>query len=140
MNTFNEIMRKLLFLPEQASTFATKVDNLHYFVDTVTMISSLFVGLVAMWFFFKYRERKPNASTPIVTASHRFELAVIVVPLIFFFAWVWIGFKDYIWYTTPPKNTTDVYVTGKKWMWHFAYPDGPSSNATLTVPEGRPIR
>jgi cytochrome c oxidase subunit II len=25
-------------------------------------------------------------------------------------------------------------------MWHFAYPDGPNSNATLTVPAGRPVR
>ena len=126
----NDFMRKLLFLPEQASTFATKVDFLHYFVVTVTMVSSLGVGLIATYFFFRYRETKPFASTPIVEPSHKFEAMVIAVPLIFFFAWVWIGFKDYIWYVTPPKNTTDIYVTGKKWMWHFAYPDGPNANAT----------
>ena len=38
---FNELLRKLLFLPEQASTFAGRVDRLHYFVVIVTMISSL---------------------------------------------------------------------------------------------------
>jgi cytochrome c oxidase subunit 2 len=140
MRGLEDLMRRILFLPEQASTFATKVDRLHYFVVTVTMATSLLVGLVTVWLFFRYRERKLGASTPIVTASHRFELAVISVPLVFFFIWVWIGFKDYIWYTTPPKNTTDVYVTGKKWMWHFAHPDGPNSNATLTIPEGRPVR
>ncbi len=136
----NELMRQLLFLPEQASTFAVKVDKLHYFVVTVTMVASVLTGLIATWFFFRFRERRPNASTPIVSASHRFELAVISVPLIFFFLWVWVGFKDYIWYVTPPKNTTDIYVTGKKWMWHFAYPDGPNSNASVTVPANRPVR
>lgn len=136
----DNLMRELLFLPEQASTFSTRVDHLHYFVIIVTMLSSTLVGLLAMSFFFKYRETKRDASTPIVTPSHRFEMMIISVPLIFFLAWVFIGFKDYLWYTTPPKNATDVYVTGKKWMWHFAYPDGPNANAVLTVPTGRPVR
>jgi cytochrome c oxidase subunit 2 len=136
----NDLMRALLFLPEQASTFATRVDRLHYFVVSVTMLSSAFVGLLAIYFFFKYRETKVGVSTPIVTPSHRFEAMVIGVPLVFFLAWVWIGFKDYLWYTSPPKNSTDVYVTGKKWMWHFAYADGPNGNAVLTVPAHRPIR
>jgi len=136
----NELMRVALFLPEQASTLAYKIDYLHYFVVTVTMLSSALVGLLAVFFFFKYRETKPAASTAIVTPSGRFEALIITVPLIFFLAWVWIGFKDYIWYTQTPKNAMDVYVTGKKWMWHFAYPDGPNGNAVLTVPANRPVR
>jgi cytochrome c oxidase subunit II len=140
LQILNNLMREMLFLPAQASTFATKVDYLHYFVVTVTMLSSVFVGLLAVYFFFKYRETKRDASTPIVTPSGRFEAVIISVPLIFFLAWVWIGFKDYLWYTTTPKNAMDVYVTGKKWMWHFAYPEGPNGNAVLTVPANRPVR
>jgi cytochrome c oxidase subunit 2 len=136
----NNLMRALLFLPDQASTFARKVDYLHYFVVSVTMLSSALVGLAAIYFFFRYRETKVRASTPIVVPSLRFEAMIITVPLIFFLAWVWIGFKDYIWYTNPPKDATDVYVTAKKWMWHFAYAEGPNGNAVLTVPAGRPIR
>jgi cytochrome c oxidase subunit 2 len=136
----NELMQRLLFLPEQASTFAVRVDRLHYFVVTVTMLSSTFVGLAAMYFFFRYRETKRMASTPVVSPSGRFEAVIIGVPLVFFLAWVWIGFKDYLWYTSPPRNATDVYVTAKKWMWHFAYPEGPNGNAVLTVPAHRPMR
>jgi cytochrome c oxidase subunit 2 len=136
----NELMRQMLFLPEQASTFAKKVDFLHYFVIVVTMVSSALVGLLAVAFFFKYRETKRLASTPIVTPSGKFEVVIISVPLIFFLAWVVIGFKDYLWYTSTPKGATDVYVTAKKWMWHFAYPDGPNGNAVLTVPANRPVR
>jgi len=83
----NELMRNLLWLPPQASTFAPKVDNLHYFVITVTMIASVATGLLAFGFFFKYRERKPEASTPIINPSVRFELGVIGVPLFFFLLW-----------------------------------------------------
>jgi cytochrome c oxidase subunit II len=139
-NMLNDLMRQMLFLPEQASTMSTKIDFLHYFVIIVTMVASTLVGLLAVSFFFKYRETKVGASTPIVNPSGRFEVVIISVPLIFFLAWCWIGFKDYLWYTTTPKNAMDVYVTGKKWMWHFAYPEGPNGNAVLTVPANRPVR
>jgi cytochrome c oxidase subunit 2 len=103
-------------------------------------VSSLAVGLGAVYFMFRFRERKQAASTPVVNPSGRFEAVVIAIPLFFFLAWGFIGFKDYIWYVQPPKDSMDIYVTGKKWMWHFAYPDGPNANATLTVPARRPVR
>ena len=62
----NEIMRRLLWLPDQASTFAPKIDQLHYFVITVTMAASLLTGFLAFYFFFKYRARRENQSTPLV--------------------------------------------------------------------------
>jgi cytochrome c oxidase subunit 2 len=136
----NDIMRAILWLPDQASTFARKVDELHYFIFLVTMASSLGVGLLAFGFFFKYRQKSVRQSTPIVEPSVRFELTVIAVPLIFFLAWFVQGFHDFVWYTTPPKDTTDVYVMGKKWMWKFAYPDGPNAVGTLHVPANRPVR
>jgi len=137
----NELMRRLLFLPEQASTFARSVDNLHFFVITVTMIASVATGLLAFGFFFKFRERVPGASTPIVNPSVRFELGVIGVPLFFFLVWFVQGYKDYVWYTTPPGNTTDIYVMAKKWMWKFAYSGGgPNAIGTLHVPANRPVR
>jgi cytochrome c oxidase subunit 2 len=136
----NDLMRRLLFLPEQASTFATEVDHLHYFVIIVTMLVSVAVGLLAFAFFFKYRERRPFQSTPMVVPSIRFEVVVIGVPLFFFLLWFVQGYKDYIWYTSPPSNAMDVYVMGKKWMWKFSYPDGPNAIGTIHVPANRPVR
>jgi cytochrome c oxidase subunit 2 len=136
----NELMRRMLFLPEQASTFAKPVDYLHYFVITVTMLVSVAVGLVAFAFFFKYRQRRVGQSTPMVIPSIKFEIVVIGVPLFFFLLWFVQGYKDYIWYTTPPQNAMDVYVMGKKWMWKFAYPDGPNAIGTIHVPANRPVR
>ena len=83
----NELMRRLLVLPEQASTFAIRIDRLHYFVFIVTMVSSVGVGLAAVYFFFRYRERRKNASTPKVVPSVRFETIVIAIPLVFFLVW-----------------------------------------------------
>ena len=123
------------------STFAVPVDRLHFFVITVTMIASTITGLMAFFFFFKYRERRPKQSTPVVVPSMRFEFVVIGVPLFFFLLWFVQGFNNYVWYTTPPKNATDVYVMAKKWMWKFSYGgDGPNAIGTLHVPANRPVR
>ena len=136
----NDVMRRLLWLPDQASTFAPKVDNLHYFVITVTMIASVLTGVLAFYFFFKYRARRQNQSTPLVLPSVKFEIAVIGVPLFFFLLWFVQGFKDYIWYTTPPRNTMDVYVMGKKWMWKFAYAGGGPNAGCDSGQDGRRLR
>jgi len=136
----SDIMRSILWLPEQASTFAKRVDNLHFFMFIVTMGSSIVLGLAAFVFCFQFRQRRARQSTAIVEPSVRFELTVITLPMIFFLAWFVQGFRDFVWFTTPPQNTTDVYVMGKKWMWKFAYPDGPNAIGTLHVPADRPVR
>ncbi|RPH67294.1 MAG: cytochrome c oxidase subunit II [Myxococcaceae bacterium] len=136
----NEIMRRLLFLPEQASTFAHDVDNLHYFVITVTMVSSLAVGLTAIAFFWKYRRRHENQATPFVAPTALFEVLAISVPLFFFLVWFAIGFRDFVKLSSPPPEAMDVYVQGKQWMWKFAYPEGPNSIGVLHVPANRPVR
>jgi len=140
MTWADDLMRRLLWLPDARSTFAVPVDRLHFFVITVTMIASTITGLLAFIFFFKYRERRPKQSTPVVVPSVKFELVVIGVPLFFFLLWFVQGFKDYVWYTTPPANAQDVYVMAKKWMWKFSYGgDGPNAIGTLHVPANRPV-
>ena len=53
----NELLRRLLFLPDQASTFAIEVDQLHYFVILTTFVMSTAVGMTAIFFFIRYRRR-----------------------------------------------------------------------------------
>ncbi len=131
---------KILFLPERASTFAEKVDTLHYVVVATTMLSSLVVGLAAVFMFFRYRRRIPNQATEYVVPNLPTEFLFVSVPLVFFLAWFAIGFRDFVWYTTPPKDTLDVYVMGKQWMWKFSYPDGPNGVNVLHVPAHRKVR
>jgi cytochrome c oxidase subunit 2 len=136
----NELMRKLLFLPEQGSAWAVEVDHLHYFVITITMISATLVGLVSLLLFVRYRRRSETATTPHIEPKAIHEVLFIGVPLAFFLLWFAIGFPLFVQLQTPPKNAMDVYVQGKKWMWKFAYPGGPNGADVLRVPAGRPIR
>ena len=130
----------MLFLPVQASTFAKDVDRLHYFVILTTIFMSTAVGMCALFFFVRYRRRSETQTTPYVTPNALVEAIFISVPLSLFLLWFAIGYRQYVRQSTPPANTLDVYVMAKKWMWKFAYPDGPNAINVLRIPADRPIR
>jgi cytochrome c oxidase subunit II len=136
----NELMRRVLFLPEQASEYARGVDRLHFFVILTTMVAATGVFGTALYFFVRYRRRSDTDVTPHVTPRPIHEILFIGGPLTLFLVWFAIGFPQYVSLQTPPKDAMDVYVQGKKWMWKFAYPGGPSAVDTLRVPAGRPVR
>jgi cytochrome c oxidase subunit 2 len=136
----NELMRRLLFLPEQGTEYAVQVDHLHFLVITVTMISAAGVALVALAFFIRYRRRSDTQTTPHVEPKAIHEVLFIAVPLAFFLLCFAIGFPLFVKLQSPPKDAIDVYVQGKKWMWKFAYPGGPNGADILRVPAGRPVR
>jgi cytochrome c oxidase subunit 2 len=136
----NELLRRLLFLPPQASQMAEDIDALHYFVILVTMFASLLVGVVAWTFIVRYRRRTHRDVTTRVESSLAFEVPMIGGVLALFLLWWVIGFRQFVHIATPPPNTLDIYVVAKQWMWKFAYAEGPSAVERLTVPAGRPVR
>lgn len=145
----NEWMRQLLFLPEQASTIAPEIDALHYFVIGTTMVGATAVAVVTLYFLVKYRERaarggfEPPDPRPHHTAGGMpvaLELGIFGGLLALFVLWWVIGFRQYVKIADPPDDSLPIYVTGKQWMWSFAYPNGTGSNGTLYVPVGRPVK
>jgi cytochrome c oxidase subunit 2 len=136
----NEILRRMLWLPEQASEHARQVDGLHYFVIITTLVGAFGVFATAIWFFVRYRRQTDQDVTPAVHPRAIHEILFIGVPLALFLVWFAIGFPQYVRLTLPPPDAQDVFVMGKKWMWKFAYPGGPNSVDTLRVPANRPVR
>ncbi len=136
----NELYRRLLFLPEQGTASARSVDHLHYFIITVTMVSATLIGLAALALFVRYKRRSESQTTPHIEPRAIHEVIFIGTPLVFFLVFFFIGFPQYVTLQTPPKDSMDVYVEAKKWMWKFAYPGGPNSLDLLRVPAGRPVR
>lgn len=135
----NEYLRRLLFLPERASTMAWPVDRLHYVVIISTFLLSAGVGLTALGLFVRYRRSKGRPPEQ-VEPPWWFEALIIVAPLSVFLLWFAIGFNDFVRMNTPPKDAMDIYVMAKQWMWKFAYPGGPNAVNVLHVPSGRPVR
>jgi cytochrome c oxidase subunit 2 len=70
----------------------------------------------------------------------RLEVAWMVIPLILalgMFAW---GAVVYVDFRTAPKDTLDIYVIGKQWMWKLEQPNGLREINELHVPVGRNVR
>lgn len=136
----NDLLRRMLFLPDQASEHARQVDSLHYFVILTTMVAAAGVFIVAIYFFVRYRRRSDFDKTPHIEPKALHEVLFVAVPLALFLLWFAIGFPQYVNLSLPPKNAMDVYVVGKQWMWKFTYPGGPNSVDELRVPVNRPVR
>lgn len=127
-------------MPEAASTLAPSIDSLFYFVTWTSAI--LFSGVVAamVYFAFRYRRRQA-AEVPVpIKESKLLELTWTVIPTILVlivFTW---GFKTYIKIGVAPPEAYEIRVTGKKWLWEFAYPNGTTSVGELHVPVDRPVK
>ena len=137
----NEWLRKILALPEQASTVAADVDRLHYFVIGVTMLGAFLVALFAFIFILRYRQRgDQGGGQRHFEMGLKLEIALIGALVVLFFWWWWIGIRQYMRIQVPPPNATEIYVVAKQWMFKFSYPEGNSSVHSLYVPTGRPVR
>ena len=134
----NELFRRMLELPDQASTVAPGVDTLHYVVITTAMLGAIGVAAAIAYMLIRFRASRParpHKQVPVVL-----EAGAIGGLLVMFFVFWVIGFRQYVRIETPPEGALDVYVVAKQWMWTFAYPDGNATTDDLYVPVGRPIR
>jgi cytochrome c oxidase subunit 2 len=136
----NDLLRALLDLPPQASTYAADVDMLHYFVITATMLGATVVFALALVYLVRYRRRAAGETTPRVTTSGPTEAGIIGGIFLLFIVFWGVGAAQYDRLMTPPPDAMPVYVTAKQWMWKFAYPDGRSTLDVLTVPAHRPVK
>lgn len=136
----NDLLRGLLNLPPQASSYARAIDTLHYFVISATMLGATFVFLLALYFVLRYRRRDLHELTRRHVTPVLQEAFIIGSILALFLVFWVVGAVQYDHVMTPPPDAMVVYVTGKQWMWKFAYADGRSSMDVLTVPERKPVK
>lgn len=135
----NEFMRRILYLPEQESTIAARVDEIHYFEFVSMGILAVLVATIGIYFAIRYRSRRPGAATPRIEAPLSVEIAGAAgLLLLFLFSWL-VAFRQFVYATDVPEHALDVYVTGQQWVWKFAYPRGRSSAGVLFVPARQPI-
>ncbi|MGE5181576.1 MAG: cytochrome c oxidase subunit II, partial [Acidobacteriota bacterium] len=146
MNTW---LRRILGLPEQASTVARHIDYLHYSVILTSILGAAAIGTLALYYSWRYRANggkgAPQPPDPSLLhtrggSSLVVELGIIGGLLSLFILWWVIGFIEYIRMAEPPPDAMTIYVVGKQWMWSFAYPNGGGSIGTLYAPEGRPVK
>jgi cytochrome c oxidase subunit 2 len=126
--------------PLTASTIASRVDALYFFLLAITAFFSLLIAGLIVFYAVKYRRRSPEAVGVRIHGGLMLEVAWTVIPfLITMVIFVW-GASVYFAMASPPAETLNVYVVGKQWMWKFQHLDGQREINQLHVPVGRNVK
>ncbi len=126
--------------PEQASSFAWQVDLLYFYLIAVSVVFSIPIIIAIFFFGIKYREREKYGEGAPIHGSIALETAWSIIPFIvsmtIFLGGAIVYYNQY----TPPKDSMEIYVVGKQWMWKFQHGSGQREINELHVPVGRKIK
>jgi cytochrome c oxidase subunit II len=126
--------------PEAASTMATRVDSLYFFLVAVTVFFSLLIAGLIVTYAVKFKRKTPDSIGARIHGGLVLEITWTVIPLIITMViFVW-GARVFFAMATPPAETLNIYVVGKQWMWKFQHLDGQREINQLHVPVGRPVK
>jgi cytochrome c oxidase subunit 2 len=134
------MIRNLALLPEQASTAASQVDALFFFLLGVSGFFSLLIASLVVSFAIRYRRRSEDDLPRPIHGSLRLELTWTLIPFAISMAIFFWGASLYLEMSRPPDDAIEVFVVGKQWMWKLQHMEGRREINELHVPLGRPVR
>lgn len=129
-----------LLLPPAKSTLAEQTDTLFWFVHLSSLVLTIGLIAVIIYFVYKYRRKSDDEVTPLITHNNALEVTWSVIPLIMVlivFGW---GYQVFVNQTVVPDDAYEVNVTAQAWSWQFQYENGARSTNELHVPADRPIK
>jgi cytochrome c oxidase subunit 2 len=125
--------------PARASAGAANVDALYIFLVALSVFMCLAIFTLILVFAVKYR-RRPGVEAEQIEGSTALEITWSVIPfVIFLFIFAW-GAVIYFRERTPPRDSTEVYVVAKQWMWKLQHEEGQREINELHVPADRDIK
>jgi cytochrome c oxidase subunit II len=134
------VQSPLPFFPEQASNFAGNVDALFFFILITSVFFSVLITLLIIFAAMRYKRKAPGEVGDAGHGNTALEIGWTLIPLVLalgMFAW---GAAIYTNYRTAPKDTLDIYVIGKQWMWKLQQPNGRKEINELHIPVNRNIK
>jgi cytochrome c oxidase subunit 2 len=126
--------------PERASTMASRVDALYFFLVGIAVFFSLLIAGLIIYYAVRYRRRAPNEIGEAMHGMIALEIGWTVIPLLITMViFVW-GASVFFAMARPPDESLNIYGVGKQWMWKFQHLDGQREINELHVPLGRPVK
>ncbi len=126
--------------PERASTMASRVDALYFFLVAIAAFFSVLIAGLIVYYFIRYRRRSDEEVGQDAHGGLVLEITWTVIPLIIVMViFVW-GASVFFAMSRPPDETINVYVVGKQWMWKFQHLDGQREINELHVPLNRAVK
>jgi cytochrome c oxidase subunit 2 len=126
--------------PERASTIAGEVDALYFFLVGLSVVMSVLIATLVVSFAVKFHRRHADEVGAQVHGGLMLELAWTFVPFIITMVIFFWGAKVYFLMANPPRETLNIYVVGKQWMWKVQHTTGQREINQLHVPIGRPVK
>lgn len=118
---------------------AGNVDALFIFLLILCGMMTLLIFVALAYFAARYRHRKGVAAEQI-EGSTPLELTWTLIPFgVFMVIFAW-GAVVYFQQRTPPRDSTEVYVVAKQWMWKLEHAEGQREINSLHVPVGRNVK
>ncbi|MEP7249549.1 MAG: cytochrome c oxidase subunit II [Spartobacteria bacterium] len=132
-------MDRFRLFPPEASTGASQVDWLYFGLTIMMLFFCIVVFLPIIYFCVRYRRgSKADRSNP-SSGNNLLESGWTLFPLVVslgFFAW---GAIVYYQIERPPRDTLEVQVVAKQWMWKLQHAEGKKEINELHIPLGRAI-
>jgi cytochrome c oxidase subunit II len=125
--------------PDRASTLAGNVDALYIFLLIVSGMMTLLIFVAIIYFAARYRARQ-GVPAEQIEGSIPLELTWSIIPFFVFMAIFLWGAVVYFKGRTPPRDSTEVYVVAKQWMWKLEHAEGQREINELHVPVGRDVK
>jgi cytochrome c oxidase subunit 2 len=128
-------------LGEQGSDFAYKVDFAHDVVTIISIICTVLIVGVMLYFAVIYRQRDgKDHETPAIEGNNTLEVLWTVFPTLVCIWVAWLGYDSFVSLRSPPSDAMEINVTGRKWAWDFQYKNGKKTTGELVVPVDEPVK
>ena len=134
------MLRDLPLFPPQASEGAARVDALYLFLVMVSLIMSMLIAGLLIFFAVRYRRFSGADRSGAPTGSLRLEILWTIIPFAVAMTTFTWGASVYFHLARPPDDTMDILVVGKRWMWKLQHLNGRREINELHVPIGRSVR
>ena len=105
-----------------------------------TLFFAVLVTVLIIFAAFKFRRQSANDIGDDVHGNNVLEVGWTLIPTIIaigIFAW---GAAIYVNYRIAPKDTLDIYLVGKQWMWKLQQPNGRKEINELHIPVNRNVK
>jgi cytochrome c oxidase subunit II len=132
-------MDRFHLFPPEASSSSTQVDWLYFGLTAMMIFFCLVVFLPIIYFSVRYRRGASVDRSHPSSGSNLLESGWTIFPLVIslgFFAW---GAVVYYHLERPPRDSLEVQVVAKQWMWKLQHAEGKKEINELHVPLGQAV-
>ncbi len=128
------------FGPDQASENALHYDILFWVITALSVLFTLIVLTMVAVLAVKYRRGSSADRRNPISHSGPLEILWSGIPLVLALGiFVWSA-SDFVRVRQMPKESTEIFVIGKQWMWHLQHMNGIRENNELHIPVGTAVK